>query len=40
MVNLIIGLVVGSILTVFTMSLMKAASDADDKMLGDRQYEE
>jgi hypothetical protein len=38
MINLIIGLVVGSMLTIFTMSLMKAASDADDKLLGDDQY--
>lgn len=40
MINLTIGLVVGSIITIFTMSLLKAASDADDKLLGDRQYEE
>jgi hypothetical protein len=38
MINLIIGLVVGSVITLFTVSLLKAASDADDKLLGDDQY--
>lgn len=38
MINLTIGLVVGSVITIFTMSLLKAASDADNELLGDDQY--
>lgn len=35
-----IGVIVGAVIIyVFTFSLVKASSDADDYMLGDKQYE-
>lgn len=35
-----IGLFLGSAITVFLMSLLRVASDADDVLLGDDQYNE
>jgi hypothetical protein len=37
---LIIGFFIGGCFSVFIMSLLNAASNSDDIMLGDRQYDE
>jgi hypothetical protein len=37
---LIIGFFIGGCFSVFIMSLLNAASVSDDRLLGDRQYDE